>query len=158
MARHAKVLQLLRDDKGICNASFRIIAQFYNAIRLRYMRIVFVFDFAQNFCCGSSITASTSFDFLLPFDNSQAVRLSLDKTIPDAYIQWFQLKAPTHAHRTERRLPSEPHCEGGIRYINLRPPFQNRLASDSDWICHINQVGFYKGIHIGFNGVRGYII
>lgn len=49
MARHAKVLQLLRDDKGICNASFRIIAQFYNAIRLRYMRIVFVFDFAQNF-------------------------------------------------------------------------------------------------------------
>ena len=46
MARHAKVLQLLRDDKGICNASFRIIAQFYNAIRLRYMRIVFVFDFA----------------------------------------------------------------------------------------------------------------
>jgi len=55
MARHAKVLQLLRDDKGICNASFRIIAQFYNAIRLRYMRIVFVF------CCGSSITASTSF-------------------------------------------------------------------------------------------------
>ena len=78
MARHAKVLQLLRDDKGICNASFRIIAQFYNAIRLRYMRIVFVFDFAQNFFgCGSSITASTSFDFLLPFDNSQAVRLSL---------------------------------------------------------------------------------
>ena len=49
MARHAKVLQLLRNDKGICNASFRIIAQFYNAIRLRYMRIVFVFDFAQNF-------------------------------------------------------------------------------------------------------------
>lgn len=49
MARHAKVLQLLRDDKGICNASFRIIAQFYNAIRLRYMRIVFVFDFTQNF-------------------------------------------------------------------------------------------------------------
>ena len=49
MARHAKVLQLLRDDKCICNASFRIIAQFYNAIRLRYMRIVFVFDFTQNF-------------------------------------------------------------------------------------------------------------
>ena len=62
MARHAKVLQLLRDDKGICNASFRIIAQFYNAIRLRYMRIVFVFDFAQNFLLrGVSITASTSF-------------------------------------------------------------------------------------------------
>ena len=49
ISRHAKVLQLLLVDIGICIASFRIIAQFYNAIRLRYMRIVFVFDFAQNF-------------------------------------------------------------------------------------------------------------
>lgn len=49
MARYTKVFQLFRDDKGICNTGFGIIAQFYNAIRLRYMRIVFVFDLTQNF-------------------------------------------------------------------------------------------------------------
>ena len=65
MARHAKVLQLLRDDKGICNASFRIIAQFYNAIRLRYMRIVFVFDFAfRIFAAGVQLRHRPLLDFL----------------------------------------------------------------------------------------------